>query len=689
MRMRSITSVAHVALLTFLACVAAGGSTPAHAQSAPNRIELEIGKGAGGDLELSWRDDCPLAGTDYAVYEGTLGQFADRLAVQCSTGETTAATVTPDVGATYYLVVPVEDGAEGSYGRDSAGNERPPAAGACFTPQSVRSCANLDLLSADAAQVARLDEVLDAAGALIEGGGRFADVAAMLAGESDVAGVSANGVSMHFTVGGLPTTIYDAAAARHGGPLNDVIPPEDGGGGGGGVRRGDRGESGASRAARLASGPVAAAAAEPLLPRGQRMVGEDDDGDGKRDLDKHALVLSPWAFDFVPNDSAPAIRDLLQGVRDYQEGSVTYRENSTDLLQDTFTLADYTEGWDDKDVIFLSSHGDADPNAAWGPDPYIFLGIGGSTCLDIRARILAEAGDDPENYPPGIQCSFFTTIGPGPDPVTGRDSLGTRAFWEWAHGGDLDKKVIWMETCRSTFHPGLAEALTGPDSIFFGYSDYVRVSVSLDASEAVLTESARDAFPALRAFVRECGGADACMDPPGDPTRAVLQAAWDRADLRLREALSVPAVPVYGQCAVSPQAPVEQTCPSCGGALALSFTYDIQVDGLEAEDLVLLQDPAEFGMYQLRLFADIDGVGSGYATPLWDQNMAAAGGGSYVNALPITLFGDDICPWDVIEYDPWVLLPTFDPAMAGNDARDRIYSWDGPFTIEIVPVVLP
>jgi hypothetical protein len=47
---------------------------------------------------------------------------------------------------------------------------------------------------------------------------------------------------------------------------------------------------------------------------------------------------------------------------------------------------------------------------------------------------------------------------------------------------------------------------------------------------------------------------------------------------------------------------------------------------------------------------------------------------------------DNICPYQVIEYDPWVLLPTFDESMPGNDARDRIYSWDGPFTIEIIPV---
>jgi len=27
--------------------------------------------------------------------------------------------------------------------------------------------------------------------------------------------------------------------------------------------------------------------------------------------------------------------------------------------------------------------------------------------------------------------------------------------------------------------------------------------------------------------------------------------------------------------------------------------------------------------------------------------------------------------------------------MSANSQRDRIYSWDGPFTIEIIPTILP
>jgi hypothetical protein len=38
---------------------------------------------------------------------------------------------------------------------------------------------------------------------------------------------------------------------------------------------------------------------------------------------------------------------------------------------------------------------------------------------------------------------------------------------------------------------------------------------------------------------------------------------------------------------------------------------------------------------------------------------------------------------------PSVDTPTFDETLPSNDGRDRIYSSDGPFTIEIGPVLLP
>ena len=656
-----------VLLVIFLA-----GTGLSSAQTDPNRLKLTVAKGPGGDLQLSWQDSCGRAGTDYGIHEGSVGSFTTHTSAQCGTTGATTFTVTPGSGDRYYLVTPLEDSTEGSYGHDSDGAERPVGLNTCFGQQVLAQCLDDNFVDADPARRARLDEVLDAAAAIIAGGGSYTDVANMLAGESDVTGVFSNEVSMYFSVDGLSTTIYDAEAARHGGPLNDVIPPA-------------AAAPATVGTAALTTNLVTAATAQSMLPRGQRMVGTDDDGDGFRDLPKHALILSPWEFEFAPNDSAPELRDFLLGIRDYQEGSVTYKSNTQNLLNSTLKVSDYLNGWESQDIIFLSSHGDANPNAVWGPDPYLFMGIGGASCSDIALNILADTPEPTDR--PGLRC-VLTSTGRGANKVLFNETIGTRAFWQNAHGGRLHKKLIYAEACKTAAHPGLAEALTGTDSIFFGWSDYVQVVVSLATADKVFRETVEDGFPVLRSFVRECASGT-CANPPEDPDRAELLSGWHRADLRTREALHITDTPVYAGCAESPTLPVEQTCPSCGGDFPMNIVYNISLDGLEPQDVTFLQDPFDFGKYQLRLFADVDDIESGYALPLTDLNMIDSGNGSYVHFPQVTLFMDNVCPYQVIEYNPWVLLPAFDETMPGNDARDRIYSWDAPFTFEIVPTFIP
>ena len=82
-------------------------------------------------LDLSWGNSCEPADADYAVYEGTLGDFTSHVSRLCSTGGSNSATLTGAAGDTYYLVVPTGLG-EGSYGRDGNGAQRPQAALACF-----------------------------------------------------------------------------------------------------------------------------------------------------------------------------------------------------------------------------------------------------------------------------------------------------------------------------------------------------------------------------------------------------------------------------------------------------------------------------------------------------------------------------------------------------------------------------
>ena len=104
--------------------------------------QLTVAKLPGGNIRLSWGASC-RPGDDFAIYEGTLGSFASHTARFCTTGGQTTKTLTPAGGGAYYLVVPNHADREGSYGKDSAGNERPGGVTACF-PQLIRPCSLLE-----------------------------------------------------------------------------------------------------------------------------------------------------------------------------------------------------------------------------------------------------------------------------------------------------------------------------------------------------------------------------------------------------------------------------------------------------------------------------------------------------------------------------------------------------------------
>ena len=114
--------VAHLPSPTAAGGVPDGGDVPG--------TPLMVGKsGTPGDLELSWGRSCRPSDSDYAVYEGLLGNFTSHAPRLCSTGGATSVTLTPASDSRYYLVVPLSpDGAEGSYGTASDGNQRPPSA---------------------------------------------------------------------------------------------------------------------------------------------------------------------------------------------------------------------------------------------------------------------------------------------------------------------------------------------------------------------------------------------------------------------------------------------------------------------------------------------------------------------------------------------------------------------------------
>jgi hypothetical protein len=106
---------------------------------------LRVGKSAftPGNIELSWGQSCSTGVADYAIYEGTIGSYGVHLSVLCTdAGGDRVEEVVPQTASSYYLVVPISPTAEGSYGQDSGGFERPvaPALDRCLASQVIGGC---------------------------------------------------------------------------------------------------------------------------------------------------------------------------------------------------------------------------------------------------------------------------------------------------------------------------------------------------------------------------------------------------------------------------------------------------------------------------------------------------------------------------------------------------------------------
>src|SRR5439155_18403870 len=104
---------------------------------------MTLSKLPGGQVSLSWSASCLAGGTDYAVYEGSLGQFPSHTPRTCTTGGALSQILTPMAGpagsGSYFLVALANVMREGSLGTNSSGVERPQGSPAC-RPQLIAGC---------------------------------------------------------------------------------------------------------------------------------------------------------------------------------------------------------------------------------------------------------------------------------------------------------------------------------------------------------------------------------------------------------------------------------------------------------------------------------------------------------------------------------------------------------------------
>jgi len=107
--------------------------------SSPGRVpeDITVERLPGGDLQIRWSPSRCDGSADYGIYEGLIGNWYSHRSVSCSdTLGDRVETISPDPRDTYYLVVPSDPDAEGSFGLDSTDLERPQGASACRAQQT-------------------------------------------------------------------------------------------------------------------------------------------------------------------------------------------------------------------------------------------------------------------------------------------------------------------------------------------------------------------------------------------------------------------------------------------------------------------------------------------------------------------------------------------------------------------------
>ena len=104
---------------------------------------IKVDKVAGGGLRISWDPSCANQTVNYGIYQGVIGSWSSHVALDCDDASSDyQEVVTPGGGNRYFLVVPLSNDAEGSYGTNSGGIERPRGATTCRALQMPGSCSS-------------------------------------------------------------------------------------------------------------------------------------------------------------------------------------------------------------------------------------------------------------------------------------------------------------------------------------------------------------------------------------------------------------------------------------------------------------------------------------------------------------------------------------------------------------------
>ena len=119
--------------------VFAGGEVPDGTVLGERPIRFRRVPGGSSQFRMMWDVGCGPNDEDYAIYQGTVGEFTSHVPLTCTTGGSDVVVLTPAAGNLYYLVVPLTLNREGSYGFDGNDDPRPASLAPCVS-QAVEIC---------------------------------------------------------------------------------------------------------------------------------------------------------------------------------------------------------------------------------------------------------------------------------------------------------------------------------------------------------------------------------------------------------------------------------------------------------------------------------------------------------------------------------------------------------------------
>jgi len=123
----AVSTLNNVAADQILTVTPESGGTPgAPGEAAPPSSPMTAGwNGASGEIEIAYTPACDS--TDHTIYYGNLADVASYTytGALCGVGTTGAASFDPGPGNVFFVIVGTGGSAEGSYGLDGAGLERP------------------------------------------------------------------------------------------------------------------------------------------------------------------------------------------------------------------------------------------------------------------------------------------------------------------------------------------------------------------------------------------------------------------------------------------------------------------------------------------------------------------------------------------------------------------------------------